>query len=162
MNNQQQYDDSQWRNKLQLAHKIFNKGDKALSIQHYQVVIGMANQLFNEYKNMKPLPEELTPALVVSYLNLADCWAALHNKKEQILCLTEIYDYLKTILSDSSASPALVKQAYEGVSNLFIELCTCFRDMNARRELKEMEVGFSELSITYQTQFFQHLPVTLH
>ena len=124
MKNYRQYDDSQWRLKIQFANKVFNEGDKISSVKHYEVAIDMGKQLFMDYKNIDPLPDALTPVLVVSYLNLADCWAVQHKKKEQILCLIEIYDFLKEIVRDPSVSPSLLKQVYNALL-YHIKLTVC-------------------------------------
>lgn len=147
-----QYDDSQWRMKTQFANKVLNEGDRNLSAKHYQIAIDMGKKLFFDYKNNDPLPDALTPVLVVSYLNLAECWAVQYKKKEQILCLIEIYDFLKLILKDKSTSPALSKQTYEGTSKVFIELCACFKAIEAQRELIKTKEDFTELSAFYQSQ----------
>ncbi len=162
MNEKKQYDDSQWRIKIEFANKVFNKGELDLSVQHYQVAIKMGQKLFSDYQHIEPLPDALTPVLVVSYLNLADCWAKQHKKKEQILCLIEIYDFLKTILNDSTASPALAQQTYNGLSKIFLELCICFKAIDAQQELLKTEENFSELSTLYQSQQYRHQSNTLH
>jgi hypothetical protein len=162
MNNQNQYDDSQWRIKIQFANRIFNNGDRASSVQHYQVAIDMGKRLFIDYKNIDPLPDALTPVLVVSYLNLADCWAVQNKKKEQILCLIEIYDFLKVIINDHFSSPALTKQAYEGVSKIFVDLCACFREIGAQQELGVAEKDYSELSVLYQSLLHSNQIETMH
>lgn len=162
MNNYKQYDDSQWRMKTQFANKVFNEGDRRSSVKHYQVAVDMGKQLFLDYKNIDPLPDALTPVLVVSYLNLADCWAVQHKKKEQILCLIEIYDFLKDIVRDPSVSPSLLKQVYEGLSKVFIDLCACFRGIEAIQELTTTEKDFSELSILYQSHLVKHKAEVMH
>ncbi len=162
MKNQQKFDDSQWRMKIKFANEVFNQGDRSSSLQHYQIAIDMGKQLFSDYKNIAPLPDALTPVLVISYLNLAECLSAQNKKKEQILCLIEIYDFLKTIIRDYSTSPALVKQAYEGVSKVFIDLCACFRAIEAQRELAKTEEDFTELSILYQSQLVECQQRTVH
>ena len=138
--------------KLQFANRIFNNGDLASSARYYHVVIDIAMQLFLEFKSTTPLPRTLTPTLVVSYLNLSDCWEAQSKKKEQILCLIEIYDFLKNTLADHSTSYALNQQVYEGISKIYLELCFCFKKINALYELEQTEKDFAELPMFYQLQ----------
>lgn len=162
MKNQKQYDDSQWRTKIKFANKVFNQGDRVLSAQYYQVAIDMGQKLYVDYKNMEPLPDALTPMLVVSYLNLSDCWAEQNKKKEQLLCLIEVYDFLREIVHHKSSSLALIKQAYQGLSKVFIELCTCFRDIDAQQILLKVEKNFSELSVFYQDLLTHNKSETVH
>ena len=146
-----QYDDKQWKMKLRFANNIFNNGDKTLSAVHYQAATDIAMHLFLEFKNTAPLPDALTPVLVVSYLNMADCWSAQHKKKEQILCLIEIYDFLRIILRDHSISQTLYQQVFDGFSKIYLELCLCFKEINAQKELRKVEEDFTELSLLYQS-----------
>lgn len=162
MKNLEKFDDYHWRMQIQLANKVFNEGDHTSSVMHYQAALAMGKKLFSDYKNMNPLPDPLTPVLVVSYLNLAECWAMQHKKKEQILCLIEIYDFLKHILRSHPESPALIKQAYEGLSKIFIELCMCFKDIDAKQQLVTTEEDFSELSKLFQSQLLQPQTQDLH
>lgn len=150
MKHQKKHDDKQWKKKVQLANKLFNSGDKVPSVQHYQDAIDIAMQLFTEFKKTTPLPGSLTPALVISYLNLADCLATQNKKKEQILCLIEIYDFLKATLMDHSISQKLNQQVYDGISKIYLDLCICFKTIDAQKELLTTKEDFTELSTTYQ------------
>jgi tetratricopeptide (TPR) repeat protein len=152
MQHYKQYDDSQWRVQIKLANSVFSEGNLEPSAQHYQSALDIAKQLFTEFKMVEPLPETLTHTLVISYLNLADCWAAQNKKKEQIHCLIEIYDYLKSLLNDISTSQALSNQAYGGASKTYLELCFCFKEIDAYEILFEIEEDFAELSMIYQAQ----------
>ena len=147
---EKQYDDKPWKMKVQFANNLFNNGDKASSARHYQTAIYIATQLFVEFKNTTPLPDALTPVLVVSYLNLADCWAGQSKKKEQILCLIEIYDILKSGLTDHSISQALKRQMLDGISKIYLELCLCFKAIDAQKELLKTQEDYTELSSLYQ------------
>ncbi len=146
-----QYDDKPWRMKVQLANNLFNNGKKASSTQHYKAAILIATQLFIKFKNTDPLPNELTPVLVISYLNLADCWAAQNKKKEQILCLIEIYDILKVGLTGHSVSQVLRQQLFDGISKIYLEISLCFKTIDAQKELLKTEEDFAELSSLYQS-----------
>lgn len=152
MSTQKQYDDEPWKMKIQFANSVFDEGKIVLSTQLYQAALGIAKQLFIDFKSTEPLPDALTPVLVTTYLNLADCWAAQNNKKEQILCLVEIYDFLKGTLSDRSISRPLSQQVYAGVSKIFLELCLYFKENDTQQILEKTEEDFSELSLRYQSQ----------
>lgn len=154
MNYQKKYDDQPWKTKVQLANKAFLEGNIAPSFQHSKMALNMAQQLFMEYKSANPLPDSLTAVLVISYLNIADCWAAQNKKKEQILCLIEIYDHLKSMLSGHPISQALSHQLYGGASKVYLELCTCFQEINAQKILKQTEEDFEILTTVYQAQTY--------
>lgn len=147
-----QYDDKQWKAQIQLANSMFSEGGIEPSIEHYQEAINIAKQLFIEFQETEPVPDALTPVVVISYINLAECWSVLNKKKEQILCLIEVYDYLKTILKDSSISYVFLHQVYEGLSKVYLELCICFKEIDAHEILYETEEDFSELTLLYQSQ----------
>jgi len=149
---QNQFDDKQWQDELKYANRVFNQGKKASSVRYYQAAIDIAMQLFSEFKKSQTLPDALTPVLVVSYLNLADCWGAQNKKTKQILCLIEIYDLLKVVLNDYSISQALSRQVYDGVNKVFIELCLCFKAIDAQQELLKTQEDFAELTLLYQSQ----------
>jgi len=152
MSIQKQYDDEQWKIKIQLANSAFAEGEIILSTQLYQDALGVAKQLFIDFKNTEPVPDALIPVLVITYLNLADCWAAQYKKKEQILCLVEIYDFLKDNICDQSISQELSEQIYAGVSKIFLDLCLYFKEIDAQHMLKKTEEDFAELSLLYQSQ----------
>ncbi len=152
MRHEQRYNDQPWKDEIKQANKAFSAGEITPSFRHSQAALRIAQQLFNEYKSTHPLPESLTAALVISYLNIADCWAAQHKKKQQILCLIEIYDYLKAMLCDPDITPALSHQIYGGASKIYLELCFCFKKIDAQQILKKTEEDFSTLSSLYQAQ----------
>lgn len=152
MDHQKTYNDQLWRDKIQLANKAFSAGEITPSIQHSLTALRIAQQLFIEYKSANPLPDSLTAVLVISYLNIADCWAAQHKKKQQVLCLIEIYDYLKAMLCDHSISPALSHQIYGGASKIYLELSICLKEIDAQQILKKAEKDFAALTTLYQAQ----------
>ncbi len=152
MEHQKQYNDESWKATIKRANKAFSEGNFTPSFQYSQTALSIAQQLFIEYKNATPLPDSLTAVLVISYLNLADCWAAQNNKKKQILCLIEIYDYLKAMLSKHSISPALSHQLYGGANKIHLELCFCFKAIGAQQILKKTDEDFAELTTLYQSQ----------
>ena len=152
MHYQKTYDDKQWKIQIKLANSMFYKGDITPSLHHYQTALSIARQLFSDFQTAQYLPETLTHTLVISYLNLSDCWAAQNEKKEQICCLIESYDFFKKILNGHSASQALLYQAHEGVGKIYLELCLCLKEIDAYEMLHEIEQDFSELSTIYQTQ----------
>ena len=90
--------------------------------------------------------------MIISYMNLADCWGAQHKKKEQIHCLIESYDFLKALLSDHSEPQSLHHQAYSGVNKIYLELCFCFKEISADGIINQIEDDFAELSLLYQAQ----------
>jgi hypothetical protein len=120
MQDYKQYNDNKWKIKIQLANSVFAGGNFAPSVQHYESALTIAKQLFIEFQASEPLPETLPHTLVISYLNLADCWAAQNKKGQQIHCLIKIYDFLKAKLKDHSVSHALCQQVYGGVGEKFI------------------------------------------
>lgn len=152
MNHQKRYNDQPWKDKIRLANKAFSSGEITPSFQHSLTALRIAQQLFTEYKSANPLPDSLTAALVISYLNIADCWAAQHKKKQQVLCLIEIYDYLNAMLCDHSITPALSHQVYGGASKVYLELCLCLKEIDAQQILKKAEKDFAALTTLYQAQ----------
>lgn len=151
MSIQQQYDDEQWKMEMHDANSAFAEGKTEHAIQLYQAALGTAKQLFIDYKNTEPLPDALTPVLVISYLNLADCWAS-HNKKDQIYCLVEVYDFLKDTLRDPFISIALSQQIYEGLTKVFPKTCLYFKENGGQQMLENIENNFAELSRNHQSQ----------
>ncbi len=147
-----QYDENLWKIQMKLANSLFAEGSVVPSIQHYELALSIAKQLFFDFKTTKPLPDTLTHILVISYLNLADCWASQNNKKKQIHSLIESYDFLKTILNDHSISAVLCLQVYDGLSKIYLELCNCFKEIEAYELLHKTEEDFSHLTALYQTQ----------
>lgn len=152
MYKQKQYDDKPWKVQIQLANDVFSQGDIAPSIKHYQKALVIAQQLFIEYQHASPLPDALIPVLVIPSINLAECWKTLNKKKEQIKCLIEAYDYLKGVLNNRSISLALYHQIYAGLSKIYMELCFCFKSIDADDLLQKTEEDFAELSKSYQLQ----------
>ncbi len=152
MKQEKRYNDQPWKDKIILANKAFSAGEITPSFVHSLTALRIAQQLFNEYKSTNPLPYSLTAALVISYLNIADCWAAKHKKKQQILCLIEIYDYLKAMLCNPGITSALSHQIYGGASKIYLELCICFKEIDAQQLLQKTENDFATLSTLYQAQ----------
>lgn len=152
MYHQKTYNDNHWKLQIQLANSVFAEGNLASSVHHYQYALTIAKQLFIEFQIVEPLPETLTHTLVISYLNLADCWAAQNKKKQQILCLIESYDFLKALIKDHSISQSLRHQTYSGVRKVYSELCLCFKEIDASDLLYKTEEDYSELSMLYQAQ----------
>lgn len=146
------YDETQWKIQIQLANSVFSRGYVEPSTQHYQSALSTAKQLFNEFKSVTPLPDTLIHIMIISYMNLADCWGAQHKKKEQIHCLIESYDFLKALLSDHSEPQSLHHQAYSGVNKIYLELCFCFKEISADGIINQIEDDFAELSLLYQAQ----------
>ncbi|MCK5829878.1 MAG: hypothetical protein KAH20_06205 [Methylococcales bacterium] len=150
MSHQKQYDDNQWKVQIKLANSIFSEGNVDTSIQHYQSALIIAKKLFTEFQSREPLPETLTHSLVISYLNISSCWAAQNKKKEQILCLIEAYDFLKVILDNQLTSQSLSHQVFDGVRKIYLELCLCFKEIEAHEILYKTEQAFTELSLLHQ------------
>ena len=81
--NQKKYNDELWKNKIKLANEDFSAGDISPSFKHSKAALRIAQKLFTDYKSATPLPGSLTAVLVISYLNIADCWAAENKKKNK-------------------------------------------------------------------------------
>ncbi|MCF6205182.1 MAG: hypothetical protein L3J59_16215 [Methylococcaceae bacterium] len=152
MPNPKQYDENLWKIQIKLANSMFAEGNVIPSIQHYHLALNIAKQLFIDFKTTEPLPDTLTHIVVISYLNLSDCWASQNNKKKQIHSLIESYDFLKTILNDHSKSAELCLQVYGGLSKIYLELCHCFKEIEADELLHKTEDDFLHLTALYQTQ----------
>ncbi len=152
MKYQKRYDDKHWKTQIQLANSVFSEGKWMPSIMHYKVALNIAKQLFQEYKNATPLPNALTPALVVSCLNLAECWAVQNKKSEQILCLIDCYDFLKSTLKEHATSKALSQQVYEGLSKTYLDLIVCLKDIEAEQIIAKTDEDFYELTMLHQSK----------
>jgi hypothetical protein len=150
--NQNHFDASQWIEQTQLANQNFAKDNLALACQQYLETQNLAKKLFIHFKRYQPVPNALTPILVISYLNLADCRARQNRKKEQVKCLFEIYNFLKKILSESLVSEELSQQIYQGISKIHPDLCLCLKQLNNQEKLAHLEADFSTITIIYQAQ----------
>ena len=149
MNIQKHYDDSLWIAQTQSANDAFNSGDLALSNRLYQAALEIAKQIFIDFRHSDPVPNTLTPVLVVAYFNLADCWAAQNENEKQQECLIEIYDMLKIILNTHTLSHALDEQVHIGINKVFFEICISFKDCKNKKIFNEIEIDFAELSKFY-------------
>lgn len=141
-----QYDDRQWKQAIQLANEAFNGSNPNLAFQHYLKALFIAKQLFTEFQDTQPLPDALTPVLVISYLNLAHAWLRQGNQPEQQACLLEVYEYLVGVLEAPATSTALRQQVYQGLSKVYFELCVCLEKANDLQALAQIHTGFSLLT----------------
>jgi len=134
---QASYSANKWLEKIQLANRLFDSGDIEQSIIIYRAALLIAKQSFNQYKNTSPLPSGLTPSLVVSYLDLAECWSVQKNNARQIECLFEIHVFLKHALNDLSNSDSLRHQLFTGYNKVFFEMQHCLNKMKQQNLLKK-------------------------
>ena len=146
------FDPQQWVEKTQRANLTFADNKLALAYQQYLDTHKIAQQLFSQFKSFHPIPDSLTPILVISYLNIADCRAKQNKKKEQINCLFEIYIFLKNMFSEPLISEDLRLQIFQGIHKVHPEICLCLRRSEDREELKKINADFSKITTIYQTQ----------
>lgn len=146
------FDARQWEAKTKHANYTFAKNNLPLAYQLYLETLAIAKQLFSQFKNYHPVPSALTPILVISYLNLADCRARQQQKTEQISNLFEIYSFLKHMFTDSLISEELSQQIYQGVSKIHSDLCLCLKRNGSQEELAQLKADFSVITTTYQAQ----------
>ena len=149
---QKPFDDENWRQNMHLANTVFETGDFSLSLHHYHLALGIAKQLFKEFRRASPLPDALTPLLVVSYLNLADCWAAKNNYQEQGRYLTEISEFLKECSKGGFNSTALSEQIISGMDQVHVALCCYLQKIGDQPMLEKIEMDFANLSAHYYDQ----------
>ena len=151
MHNQEPYSANQWLKKIQLANNLFSTGKIEQSKGLYLAALSIAQQSFDQYKHADPLPAGLTPALVVSYLDLAELWAAKKNKALQLECLLEIYEFLKRALNDLAISDALRNQLFTAYGKVFLELQYCLRKLEQPELLGKIEQDYGRHPVAYQT-----------
>ena len=143
------YDDSQWKQQIELANDAFRASHIGVSFRHYLNALFIAKQLFVEFQHHEPLPDALTPVLVISYLNLSTAWAQQGNRQEERACLLEIYDHLLGVLEGDTVSDALQRQVYQGLSKVHYEQCAYLKKNSDLRALERKKKDFSTLTDAY-------------
>jgi len=133
-----------WVKQIQLANNAFAEGRIEQATHLYKIALTISKQAFINHRYTNSFPGSLTPAMIVSYMDLANCWAAQGKKREQVCCLTEIYDFLKESLSDLLISDVLRQQLYTGLGKVFLELRKCFEEMGETQMNQAMGKDFSQ------------------
>lgn len=130
MSDSKVFSDADWKNETKLGNEYFSTKNYAQAHHHYKEAQALARQLFAKFKDAEPLPDGLTPILVISYLNLSEYWAEQGSSLEQKDFLLEIYNLLVKLLNNQEASNALYEQICQGLTKTYEEICRYFKSNN--------------------------------
>lgn len=144
------FSDDDWKKETKLGNAYFSKKDYPPAYEHYKQAQALAQKLYTKFKDSEPLPNGLTPILVISYLNLSDYWAEQRRTSEQKDCLLEIYNLLSKQLNSNDASEVLYEQICQGLTKIYEEICHFFKSNNETLALIRVKAEYMTLVATGQ------------
>ncbi|MFT7234875.1 MAG: hypothetical protein ACI9QV_000444 [Methylophagaceae bacterium] len=131
------FDDSDWKSKILLGNKNKDARQLTISMQHYTRALHLAKKNFMDYRFQDEVPCCIVPAIVISYLNLAQVWFDRDQKFIQRKYLISAFDFLVQQLGKLDVTNPLHEQIYQGIGKIHVELMLCLKELG---DLKTLEL----------------------
>lgn len=133
------FNDDDWKRETMLGNDTRNSDQFFLAMQHYNAAIFIARKNLKGYRNQEEIPASIVPAVVVSYLNLAQLWTDQNRQLGKKKCLVEAFDYLVTQFEGVDIATSLHNQLCHGIGKIYTELIVSLQEIDDQETLKAKE-----------------------
>lgn len=111
-----------WQKEIVAGNDAMTKSLLFTAYDHYKVALNIAKNFFKIHQHDDNVPDNLIPAIVVSYLNICDLWSKQNKTAARRGYLCAAFDYLVAQLQTPNIGAALQEQLRCGLDKVFVEL----------------------------------------
>ncbi|MDC9724610.1 MAG: hypothetical protein PSN44_01650 [Gammaproteobacteria bacterium] len=111
-----------WQREIVSGNNAMAKGLYFTAYDHYKIALGIAKSLLKTHQHHDIVPDNLVPAIVVSYLNICDLWEKQNKTTARQGYLCAAFDYLVIQTQTPNLCLDLQEQLRCGLDKVFVEI----------------------------------------
>jgi hypothetical protein len=111
-----------WQQEIVSGNDAMAKELFFTAYDHYKIALNIAMNLFKVHQNSEHVPDNVVPAIVVSYLNICELWRKQNKTTARKGYLCAAFDYLAAQLQLTDLCGEVKEQLWCGLDKVYMEI----------------------------------------